>query len=46
MKEREVNKISENIIYKKKIEKNLQKNQFEENLKMLEEEKIIIMVII
>ena len=43
LKEKEVNKISENIIEKNIMEKNLQKNQIEENLKMLEEEKLSIL---
>ena len=39
LKEKEVNKISQNIIEKNILEKNIQKSQFEENSKMLEEER-------
>ena len=42
-KEKEVLRLSQNIIEKNIIEKNIQKLQFEENLKMLDEEKSCIL---
>ena len=40
LKEKEVNRVSENIIQKNILEKNSQKNQLKENLEMLNEEKL------